>query len=145
MGFSVSSTHLVFFIMAVVAASVVAGAFIQSSFSIRDSIADTEATVSEGMRTNIVIINDPKIVPNDPLMIYVKNTGSTSLNVSTLDVLVNGTYVSSANISNIGSNDTVWRPMQVISIEIDLNLPNGDHWVKVRAGSRAQDDFKFSI
>ncbi|MFO8110774.1 MAG: hypothetical protein R6U17_09710 [Thermoplasmata archaeon] len=145
MGFSISSTHLVFFIMSMVAASVVAGAFIQTSFSVRDSIVDTEAVVSEGMRTNIDIINDPKNVPNDPLLIYVKNTGSTSFNVSNIDVLVNGTYVSSPAISIVGSNDTVWRPMEVITIEIDIELPQGDHWVKVRAGSRADDDLKFSI
>lgn len=145
MGFSISSTHLVFFIMSMVAASVVAGAFIQASFSVRDSIVDTEAIINEGMRTNINIINDPNNVPNDPLIIYVRNTGSTSFNTSNIDVLVNGTYITMPVITIIGSNGTTWRPMEVIIIEIDAALPKGDHWIRVRAGNRAHDQLKFSI
>ncbi len=144
MGFSISSTHLVFFLASMLVASTLAGLFITSTNSISNGITEKENALTRKMKTDIEIINDPNNVPNDPLVIYVKNIGSTSLNKTDVDVLVNGTLANSPDISLIDGNDNIWDPTEVIKIEMDIALPSGDNWVKVVAANQAEDTFSFS-
>ncbi|MFW6176488.1 MAG: hypothetical protein ACOC40_02185 [Thermoplasmatota archaeon] len=144
MGFSISSTHLVFFLASMLVASTLAGVFIATTDSISDGITEKEDSISKRLKTDIDIINDPNHVPNDPVTIYVKNTGSTKLNRTDVNILLNGTLQESITKTVI-DGEHVWEPNEVLKIEIDTKLPADDHWVKVIVGNNVQDRFEFSI
>lgn len=145
MGFSVSSTHMVFFVASMLVASVVAGVVVKSTFSVRDGISTKQKEIEDNLKTDIEIINDPGNMPNDPLKVYVKNTGSTEINKSDVNLLINGTLYPSTNITIIDGGGYIWGPTEVISIEAGIELPPGDHWLKVIGSNRVNARFKFSI
>lgn len=144
MGFSISSTHLVFFLASMLVASTLAGVFIATTDSISDGIVEKENSISKRLKTDINIINDPNHVPNDPLTIYVKNTGSTKLNKTDVNILVNGTLQDSVT-KTVVDGGPIWEQNEVLKIEVNKNLPAGDHWIKVIVGNDVQDTFEFSI
>ena len=144
MGFSISSTHLVFFLASMLVASTLAGVFIATTDSISDGIVEKENSISKRLKTDINIINDPNHVPNDPLTIYVKNTGSTKLNKTDVNILVNGTLQDSVT-KTVVDGGPIWEQNDVLKIEVNKNLPAGDHWIKVIVGNDIQDTFEFSI
>ncbi len=144
MGFSISSTHLVFFLASMLVASTLAGVFIATTDSISDGIVEKENSISKRLKTHIDIINDPNNVPNDPLVIYVKNTGSTKLNKTDVNILVNGTLQDSVTKTVIDGGP-VWDQNEVLKIEVNKKLPAGDHWIKVIVGNDVQDTFEFSM
>ncbi|MFW6375992.1 MAG: hypothetical protein ACOCZJ_02405 [Thermoplasmatota archaeon] len=144
MGFSISSTHLVFFLASMLIASTLAGVFIATTDSISDGIVEKENSISNRLKTNIDVINDPNNVPNDPLTIYVKNTGSTKLNKTDVNILVNGTMQNSVT-KTVLDGGPVWDQNEVLKIEVNKKLPAGDHWVKVVVGNDVQDSLEFSI
>lgn len=145
MGFSISSTHMVFFVASMVVASIVAGVFINSTFSIRDGIVDKEGAITDRLKTDIEIINDPQNIPNNPVKIYVKNTGTTDLNKSTVNILINGSLISSPSIDIVDGVGYVLEPTEVMVIMADIKLPNGDHLVKVVGDNMVYDEIEFSI
>ncbi len=144
MGFSISSTHLVFFLASMLVASTLAGVFIATTDSISDGIVEKEDSISKKLKTQIDIINDPNHVPNDPLVIYVKNTGSTKLNKTDVNILINGT-LQETSTKTVIEGGHVWEPNGVLKIEVNTNLPSGDHWIKVIVGNDVQDTFEFSM
>lgn len=144
MGFSISSTHLVFFLASMLVASTLAGVFIATTDSISDGIVEKENSISKRLKTDINIINDPNHVPNDPLTIYVKNTGSTKLNKTDVNILVDGTLQDSVT-KTVVDGGPIWEQTEVLKIEVNKNLPAGDHWIKVIVGNDVQDTFEFSI
>lgn len=145
MGFSISSSHLVFFLASMIVASTLAGVFIATTDSISSGIQAQEDELSERMKSDISVINDANNVPNDPLVIYVKNTGSTRMNTSNVEVLVNGTLQSPSSITVVNGDDNVWGPTEVIKVEINIKLPEGDHWVKVIGSHQVEDTMEFTI
>ncbi len=145
MGFSISSSHLVFFLASMVVASTLAGVFITSTDTISNAIRSREDSLSERMKSDISIINDPNNMPNDPLTVYVKNTGSTRMNMTDVKILVNGTLQQTSSIQLVDSDDNYWSPTDVIKVEVDINLPAGDHWLKVVASHQSEDTLEFTI
>ncbi len=146
MGFSISSTHLVFFLASMIVAATLAGVFIASTESITSGIRSREDALSERLKSDISIINDPSNVPNcDNLIIYVKNTGSTRMNPENIEVLVNGTLQVDLDIEIIDGNKEYWSPNEVIEIKVDLVLPEGDHWLKIVGPYETEDRLEFSI
>ncbi len=145
MGFSISSSHLVFFLASMVVASTLAGVFITSTDSISSGIRSREDALSERLKSDISIINDPNNMPNDPLIVYVKNTGSTSMNKTDVEILVNGTLQQPSSIQLVDGDDNIWSPTEVIKVKIDIKLESGDHWLKVVASHQSEDTLEFTI
>ena len=144
MGFSASSTQLIFFIGSVLIATMLVGVFFSSIYSISDSIRDKENELSSQLTTDVEIINDPDNIPNDPLIIYVKNTGSRTLDQNRTTVIINGTVQTTATITTIGSEE-YWKPGEVIAIEMDMILDTGDHRVKVVMDNGVDDVLSFEV
>lgn len=146
MGFSISSTHLVFFLASMVVAATLAGVFIASTESISSGIRSREDALSERLKSDISIINDPSNVPNgEHLVIYVKNTGSSRMNPENMEVLINGTLQSDTDIEIVEGNNEYWSPNEVVEIKIDVDVPEGDHWAKVIGPYETEDRMEFSI
>ncbi len=125
-----------------VAASV-AGAFIGIIFSISGGLESSGSDLKSRMLTDIKIINDPSAVANDPVIIYVKNTGEITLNQNQTSILIDG-LIYDTNISVV-SGDEYWRPGDVLRMTVYTNLTTGDHRVEVITENGISDTMDFHM
>jgi flagellar protein FlaG len=150
MGFSTSTTHLIFFIASVVIASLLVGVLASAVYSIHGGIYARGKTLAKNLETDIEIVNDPNNVPNDNLTIYVKNTGRCQLNMNDTTVIVDGYCLERAEYSlTVLDNNQYWNISTVLKIEVldpsDYDdLPPGDHYVKVSING-VDDTLRFRI
>ncbi|MCU0860215.1 MAG: flagellar protein G, partial [Thermoplasmata archaeon] len=79
MGASTASTQMIFFISALLVSSIVVAVATRSVYDIAGGIDDRSGIVEDQLATDIQIINDPSVVPNDPVLIYIKNVGKVTL------------------------------------------------------------------
>ena len=145
MGASGASTQLIFFISAIIVSSVVVATASRSVFDLSSGIDDRSEIVKDQLSTEIEIINDPTAVPNDPVLIYVKNVGRSSLNQNLTTVMLDGVAVSGATMTLTGSQTSYWEPTSVLTVSINQDLASGDHTVTVTTENGASDQFDFRI
>jgi len=143
---SVSVSHLIIFIAAMVVAASVAGALTSTVNDISSAIDEQGPSVSDDIRSDITIINDAgSSVKNGSgaVVLYVKNTGDTELPTQPdrIDVLINGQFSLADNVTIVTSGDGVWRRNDVAEIAItDPPTLSGDNRVKLVVGG-AEDTF----
>jgi flagellar protein FlaG len=142
MGMSTSSTQLLFFIAAMVVASGLVGLFAEVVSSISDGVRIRGDDMYDTLMTDITVINDPRNIQNDPLTIYVKNTGKVKL-ASDVDVLIDNQPYLNNTLSVLSGTD--WEPGSVLMVAIDVNLTAGEHTIKVVVSSGISDRFTFRI
>jgi flagellar protein FlaG len=140
---SVSVSHLIIFIAAMIVAASVAGLLTTTVNDISNAIEEQGFSTSDDIRSDITIINDPGAgVYNSSgsgnVTLYVKNTGSKELSAASgnIDVFVNGVFttVSDGNITTLGSEN--WGRNDVVRITVsgeNVNDP-GQNRAKVVAG-----------
>ena len=145
MGASGASTQLIFFISAIIVSSVVVATASRSVFDLSNGIDDRSEIVKDQLSTEIEIINGPTAVPNDPVLIYVKNVGRSSLNQNLTTVMLDGVAVSGATMTLTGSQTSYWEPTSVLTVSINQDLASGDHTVTVTTENGASDQFDFRI
>jgi len=145
MGASGASTQLIFFISAIIVSSVVVATASRSVFDLSNGIDDRSEIVKDQLSTEIEIINDPTAVPNDPVLIYVKNVGRSSLNQNLTTVMLDGAVISGATMTLTGSQTSYWEPTSVLTVSINQNLASGDHTVTVSTENGESDQFDFRI
>lgn len=145
MGASTASTQLIFFISALVVSSIVVAVATRSVFDIASGIDDRSGIVEDQLATDIQIINDPSVVPNDPVLIYVKNVGKVTLNQDLVSVMLDGTTVANATITVTGGTSPYWEPTSVLTVSIDQSLAAGDHTVTVTTENGVSDKMDFRI
>lgn len=130
-------SHLILFITSLVIVAGVAGTLSTAVTQISGSIQDGSISVSENIRTDISIINDPKANynPGNNLELYVRNEGSNPiyLDKSQFQLTHNGKFVRDFNIKNTNSdNDNLWKPDEVINIIInEPKINNGNNIVYI--------------
>lgn len=145
MGASTASTQLIFFISAIVVASVVVAVASRSVFNLTNGIDDRSKIVKDQLTTDIEIINDPTEVPNNPILIYVKNVGRTTLNQNLISVVLDGLTRDDFTLTLTGSMNSYWTPSSVLTISIGQNLATGSHTVTVSTENGVSDQFCFRI
>lgn len=143
---SVSVSHLIIFIAAMIVAASVAGLLTNTVDDISNAIEEQGFSTSDEIRSDITIINDPGAeVYNDSnggeLTLFVKNTGSTELSNASrdIDILVNGIFVTVADGDiQLLDGEEVWGRNTVVQITVNtsesdpVNDP-GENRVKVIA------------
>ena len=75
MGFSLTGTHVIFFIAAVIVAGMVSGVFIAVTMDVSTSLSERGKRVQEQLDTDFEIINDPDNIPqsgSDYLIFYLQ-------------------------------------------------------------------------
>lgn len=138
---SVSVSHLILFIASMVIAASVAGVFTSSVDELSQAIDDQGVQISDNVRTEIEIISDSgsNNIYNDTdgnVTLHVKNLGTNDLipEERFIDVLINGEFKTDSQISvevlSDGDPDT-WSQNEVVRLEIDHTLGDGDHRAKV--------------
>ncbi len=137
-----SVSQLITLIVSLSIAVMIGGVVLQSVDSISGSIEEKGSDLSRQINTDIEIINDPKYVTENTgtdnvVVIYVKNTGSTTLEneKKILDVFIDGEYLSIENITSLEvKGDGEWTPSGTMKIETTYSesyLGPGDHKVRV--------------
>ncbi|WP_336326940.1 flagellar protein G [Halovenus sp. HT40] len=142
---SVSVSHLIIFIAAMVIAASVAGLLTTTVDDISNAIEDQGLSTSEEIRSDISIINDAGSTATDSsgstenLTLYVKNTGNSQLSTQPrqIDILINGQFVTftSGRITLLGGAE-VWGDGVVAEIVVDVgdvDIRTGDNRAKVMA------------
>lgn len=144
MGFSTSGTHMIFFIASLLVAVSLVTVFVATIYSLTGAIRESSDILSEKMTTKIDIVNDPTSVPNNPLIIYVKNTGSSTIDKDSLTVLVDGIARAPDSVSVLGG-DTYWNSTDTLEITVNLELQPGEHSLEVVTGNGVSDTEKIVI
>jgi len=145
MGMSTATSQLVFFIAAMVVAAAVVGAMSKSVFEVTDGINGKSKLLDDQLKTSIMIINDPDNVLNNPVKLYVKNTGSTILSQDLITVQLDGDANLTYAVSVTGGTNGQWSPSSLLTITITKNLASGDHIAMVTTENGVSDTLKFTI
>lgn len=104
-----TASELVFFIVSVLVASMVAATLTSVVVDISEGIKSKGGTISDSLETSVIILNDPKAMPYNAstgnLTVYIRNVGMTPLHAnSTVFHLQGGSY--SGDYSSSGYNVT---------------------------------------
>ncbi len=118
------------------------GAIIQDQGNDARERSDDTATA---LRSDVRIINDPKLVATTPLVIHARNTGDATLVVDDLLLLLDGEVSTDVTYDVLGTtDDSVWAPDQVLSATVnDLSVATGPHQVRLIAGSGVEATLRF--
>jgi archaellum component FlaG (FlaF/FlaG flagellin family) len=143
MGADTTSTHLIFFIAASVVATAAAGILSGVVTDLVDKASQRGAEFGDELTSDVTIINDPNRVLNNPVVFYVKNTGSTTLDHGNATVLVDGAVVT-VTISLLGG-EASFRSGAVMQVDYAATLASGDHRVQVVMENGVKDELRFRI
>ena len=142
MGLSTSATHIIFFIASVVIAGGFIGVAASVILNISDGIEDRGNMIGKQLSEDFSIINDPQRMSNNPLLLYLKNTGRVALSTSHITVLVDGVIEES---SIVGDRNISWMPGMVITVAVEVNLASGHHVAKVILEDGLSREFEFEV
>ncbi len=147
MGAGASATQMVFFIASVIIALSVVGAIFMNVQSLSSAVIIGSKTLSEQLKTDITVINDPEIIPNSSgiyYIFYVKNTGVQEISTKYINVIIDGTMISDNDLNKtvIDSGQT-WLTGDVLEINATVSLAPGNHNLRVIASNGIEDTFSF--
>lgn len=138
-------TQLIFFVSAIIVATAVVAVAADSVYELAVGIGDRGEQIKDEMSTRIEIINDAAAMPNDPVLIYVQNQGSSVLNQNYIIVILDGIAVSEYDLTLTGNTTSHWDPASILTISMDMNLSSGDHSVIVTTENGISDKLSFRI
>ncbi|HDD59473.1 MAG: hypothetical protein DRN35_00210 [Thermoplasmata archaeon] len=145
MGFSLSSSHMIFFIGALIVASSAMAIMVNVILTISTNVESRGEDLSNKILSDITIINDPENIPQDPLTIYVKNTGRVKLD-TTLDIFLDNEYIKNATVTQLDNNTDLWQPGEIVMITIPgVSLSSGEHTIIVITSSGVSDRLVFIV
>ncbi len=140
MGMSTSATHIIFFIASVVLAASFVSVAALTIISISNGIEDRVDMIAKQLSEDFEIINDPTRMTNNPVILYLKNTGKVPLSTEHITVLIDGLYVNNTNVSS-----DLWLPGDTITVTLYVNLTAGEHVAKVILEDGLSKTFYFTV
>jgi flagellar protein FlaG len=143
-----SLSTLILFIGGVLIATSVMVSMVGTVSDLNQSFDGVGDRLGDQLERDIAIISDATSSATydsgtNTLTILVKNTGTTELPITTLDVLVDGEYVTPDSTS-IVSSGTDWSENEVLELTFNIALSSGEHTVKVSLRG-TEDTFVFII
>lgn len=147
MGFSLTGTHVIFFIAAVIIAGTVSGVFMAVINDVSSSLAERGDRVQEHLDTEFKIINDPDHISSsvNDYLFYLKNIGAKELTTTnqTFQLFVDGEIVV---MDNYNFSDSSIQPDEVTTLYVDKSeISSGDHTLRVVGPQAIGDEFTFTI
>ena len=147
MGFSLTGTHVIFFIAAVIIAGAVSGVIIAVITDVSNSLSDRGDRLQEQLDTEFKIINDPENIPISvsDYLFYIKNIGGKELATSkeTFSIFIDGEIVVT---DNYNFSDTSIQPDEITTIYIDNSvISTGDQTLRIVGPQAIEDEFTFTI
>jgi len=147
MGAGASATQMVFFISSVIIALSVVGAIFMNVQSLSSAVIIGSKTLSEQLKTDITVINDPEMIPNPGGIIYtfyVKNTGVQDLGTKYISVIIDGTIILDNNLNKtIIEGGQTWLTGDVLMINATVSLDPGNHNLRIITSNGIEDTFLF--
>jgi flagellar protein FlaG len=144
MGFSLTGTHVIFFIASVIVAGMVSGVFIAVTMNVTTSLSDRGNRITEKLNTDFTIINDPNIIPMSGVnyIFYLKNIGGAPLTTTnqTFQVFIDGEYLA---ISQYFFGNTSIPVEGVTNLYVNSTLTAGDHILRVVGPQAVDKEFTF--
>lgn len=144
MGFSLTGTHVIFFVAAVIVAGMVSGVFIAITMDLTTSLSNRGDRVAEQLNTDFEIINDPSIIPltGSNYSFYLKNVGGARLTTSneTFQVFIDGELI---GISQYYFENTSIPVEAVTTLYVNTTLASGDHTLRVVGPQAVDKEFAF--
>jgi len=147
LGFSLTGTHVVFFIAAVIIAGAVSGVFIAVITGVTTSFEERGNRVEEQLDTEFKIINDPDNIPTsgDSYLFYLKNIGAKKITTTneTFNIFVDGELIIVANYT---FSDSSIQAGEVTTIYVvNSEISSGDHTLRIVDSQAIDDEFTFTI
>jgi len=147
MGFSLTGTHVVFFIAAVIVAGAVSGVFITVINNVTSSFSERGDRVQDQLDIEFKIINDPDNIPTSGnyYLFYLKNIGAKEITTTneTFNIFIDGELIVKANY--YFSNNSVQKE-EVTTIYVSNSvISSGDHTLRVVGPQAIDDEFTFTI
>lgn len=107
MGFSVTATHIIFFVALLSAGSVAANSFWKTASELEEARRTFADRVDDRVHSNITIVGTPSWNNGAKRLTFVvQNTGSTVLDISDFVYLLDGVYSSSIESRTVGGAST---------------------------------------
>jgi len=147
MGFSLTGTHIIFFVASVIVAGAVSGVFVAVTLNVTSSLSEKGNRISEQLDTEFKIINDPNNIPllSGFYVFYLKNIGNreiTTTNV-TFQIFIDGEIIS---IKNYNFSNNSISPCEYTMINVSESLLNsGYHKMRLIGPYSVEDEFIFEI
>ena len=147
MGFSLTGTHIVFFIAAVSVAGVVSGVLIAVVTDVTGGLSDKGDRLIGELDTDFKIINDPENIPDSGggFIFYLKNIGDGKLSMDndTFQLFVDGDMIPKVNYS---LSPSIIYSSEVAEIRVDnTTSSSGTHQLHVVGPYAVTDTFQFTI
>ena len=147
MGFSLTGSHVVFFIAAVIIASAVSGVLVAVINNVSSSLSERGDRVQEQLDTEFMIINDPDNIPSDAIdyKFYLKNIGSSKIPTTntTFQAFIDGDIIT---ITNYNFSDSSIQADSVTTLYIlKTEISAGDHTLRIVGPQAIEDEFEFTI
>ena len=144
MGFSLTGTHVIFFVAAVIIAGMVSGVFIAVTMNITTSLSNRGDRVAEQLDTDFDIINDPNIIPlsGSYYHFYLKNIGGARLTTTnqTFQIFIDGELI---GISQYYFENTSIPIEGITTLYVNMTLASGDHTLRVVGPQAVDKEFNF--
>jgi len=145
MGFSLTGTHVIFFIAAVIAAGMVSGVFIAITLNVSTSLSNVGNRVKEQLDTEFSVINDPDTIPVQGgfSLFYLKNIGAKTLTTTnqTFQVFLDGEIIPT---SHYYFSDSTLVMQAVTTLFVNATMAGGDHTLRVVGPQATEDEFMFT-
>ena len=147
MGFSLTGTHVVFFIASVVVAGAVSGVIIGVIQGVTTSFQDRGERVSENLDIEFKIINDPNNIPIEGTnyLFYLKNIGERKIPTTndTFTVFIDGDLVPKDNFNF--SDTSIKKEEHTTMYIVNSEISTGDQILRVVGPQDIVDEFIFTI
>jgi flagellar protein FlaG len=144
MGFSLTGTHVIFFVAAVIVAGMVSGVFIAVTMNVTTSLSNRGDRVAEELNTDFDIINDPNIIPMTGLYykFYLKNIGGVRLTTTnqTFQVFIDGELI---GIPQYYFENTSIPIEGITTLYVNTTLTSGDHTLRIVGPQAIDKEFAF--
>jgi flagellar protein FlaG len=145
MGFSLTGTHVIFFIAAVIAAGMVSGVFIAVTLNVSTSLSDRGDRVKDQLDTDFAVINDPNIIPfqGGYYLFYLKNIGGKTLLTTnqTFQVFIDGEIIPASHYYFNGSSLVMEG---VTTLFVNTTITGGDHTLRIVGPQATEAEFMFT-
>ena len=147
MGFSLTGTHIVFFIAAVIVAGAVSGIFTAVTLNISKSLTEKCERLKDKLDIDFEIIKDPENIPlsGGYYLFYVKNIGDKKLETTndTFQVFIDGNILSRDDYY-FSSNYTLQADVVTLYIS-STEISSGNHKLKLVGPRGVYDEFDFEV
>ena len=147
MGFSLTGTHVIYFIAAIIIAGAVSGVFVAVVQDVTNSFSDRGERVKDQLDIEFKIISDPDNIPTSAsdYIFYLKNIGSIEIPTSNqvFTIFIDGEIIVS---SNYNFSQSTTQSESTVSLYVDQSeISSGDHKLRLIGPQDIEEDFIFTI